>query len=222
MQVLEREHDRLRARARREPTRSAPPIACGAVPPARVSSRAPRAAECRPAARAEARTRPGRDRSAEECSQGRPGAARRASRAAEPLAAPFGDRVQRRILQQLRRRPFDPGVRRLAELRAKLLDEPRLADAGLADDEHELALASRAPAPSAGARGRAPPRARRAGVRARAPTRRAAARAHDAKERHRLGHAFERMRAAVLGDKQPGGLPLNGRGDEHEPGSAAA
>ncbi len=60
---------------------------------------------------------------------------------AETLASPFGDRVQRRILQQLRRRKFGPGVRHLAEPGVELLDEPRLADAGLADDLHELALA---------------------------------------------------------------------------------
>ena len=65
----------------------------------------------------------------------------------EPLAAPFGERVQRRVLQELRRRPFDKGVRRLAEPQAKLLDEARLADARLADDERELALASRRPLP---------------------------------------------------------------------------
>ena len=67
---------------------------------------------------------------------------------AEALAAPFGDRVQRRILQELRRRQFDQGVRRLAERRAKLLDEARLADAGLADDERELALAFARPLPA--------------------------------------------------------------------------
>ena len=90
---------------------------------------------------------------------------------AEALAAPFGDRVQRRILQQLRRRPFDPGVRRLAELRAKLLDEARLADAGFADDQRRAGPRLCAPAPSAGARGRAPPRARRAASASRAPKR---------------------------------------------------
>ena len=67
---------------------------------------------------------------------------------AEALAAPFGDRVQRRILQELRRRQFDKGVGRLAERRAKLLHEARLADAGFADDEHELARASARPLPA--------------------------------------------------------------------------
>ena len=60
---------------------------------------------------------------------------------AEALAAPFGDRMQGRVLQQLRRRPLDPGVRRLAEAAVKLLDQPGLAQARLADDQRELALA---------------------------------------------------------------------------------
>ena len=34
--------------------------------------------------------------------------------AAEALAAPFGDRMQRRVLQQLRAAPFHPGMRRVA------------------------------------------------------------------------------------------------------------
>jgi hypothetical protein len=60
---------------------------------------------------------------------------------AEPLAAPFGERMQGRVLQELRRGPFDPGVRRLPETGAKLLDEPRFADPRLADDQRELAFA---------------------------------------------------------------------------------
>ena len=46
----------------------------------------------------------------------------------------------------------------------------------------------------------------------------AAARPYDAVERHRLGHALEVMRAPVLGDEQPGRLPLHARGDEDRPG----
>ena len=49
--------------------------------------------------------------------------------------------MQRRVLQKLRGAPFDPGVRRLREPRVELLDEPRLAQAGFADDQHELAFA---------------------------------------------------------------------------------
>ena len=41
---------------------------------------------------------------------------------AKTLPAPFGDRVQRRVLQKLRGAPFDPGVRRFREPRVELLD----------------------------------------------------------------------------------------------------
>src|SRR5271157_3429667 len=60
---------------------------------------------------------------------------------AKPLPAPFGDWVERRVLQKLRGAPFDPGVRRFREPRVELLDETRLAEAGLAYDQHELAFA---------------------------------------------------------------------------------
>ena len=68
---------------------------------------------------------------------------------AEALAAPFDDRVQGRVLQELRRREFDKGVGRLPKRRAKLLDQTRLADAGFADDERELARAAARPLPAA-------------------------------------------------------------------------
>ena len=69
---------------------------------------------------------------------------------AEALAAPFGDRVQRRILQQLRRRPLDPGVRRLAQAAMKLLHQPGLAQTRLADDQRQLALALAGAIPASG------------------------------------------------------------------------
>src|SRR5271169_4294164 len=62
-------------------------------------------------------------------------------RAAEPLATPLGDRMQRRVLQQLRGTPFGPSVWRIDQPRVELLDQARLAEAGLADDLDELALA---------------------------------------------------------------------------------
>src|SRR5271157_2165300 len=68
---------------------------------------------------------------------------------AKTLPAPFGDWMQRRILQELRGAPFDPGVRRLREPRMELLDETRLAKAGLAYDQHELALAYASALPAA-------------------------------------------------------------------------
>ncbi len=134
--------------------------------------------------------------------------------AAETLAAPFGDRVQRRILQQLRRREFDPGVRRLAELQAKLLDEARLADAGLADNQRELALASRRPlpAPAQEVELLLAPDQRRQRAGAEAPP---AARAHDPVERDRRRRAFELVRPALLDDEKTGDLPMHVRRDEH-------
>jgi hypothetical protein len=47
--------------------------------------------------------------------------------AAEPQAAPFGDRMQRRVLQKLRAAPFDPGVRRVGEPHMKFLDQAGFA-----------------------------------------------------------------------------------------------
>ena len=85
-------------------------------------------------------------------------------------------------------------MRRLAEPQAKLLDEARLADAGLADNQRELALASHRPlpAPAQEVELLLAPDERSKGAGAEAP---AAARAHDAKEVDRLGDALELMRA---------------------------
>ena len=137
--------------------------------------------------------------------------------AAETQSAPFGDRMQRRVLQELRGGPFDPGVRRLGEFCAELLDQARLADAGLADDLDELTLAFERPRPAALEEGKLVLAAdeRRQGARPAAPA--AAARSHDAIERDRRRHALEVMRALVFGDEKPGCLPLHARGDEHRP-----
>ena len=57
--------------------------------------------------------------------------------------------MERRVLQELRRAPFDPGVRRLRETRMELLDKPRLAEPGFSHEEHELAFACPSALPSA-------------------------------------------------------------------------
>ena len=76
--------------------------------------------------------------------------------------------------------------------------------------------------PSAGLRVRAPPRARR-GASARARRRAGRRRSRERfVKRHWLQHAFERMCAAVLRDKQSSGLPLHVRRDEHRPGFGRA
>ena len=115
VQVLEGEHGRLRSRPRENPGRHRRQL-----PAAQLLWR-----EFRCAVLWQRGRRPGGasrgaysvgsrpisrnvcSRSARRCSAG--------SIRAEALAAPFGDRVQGRILQELRGRPFDPGVRRLAE-----------------------------------------------------------------------------------------------------------
>ena len=100
----------------------------------------------------------------------------------------------------------------------ELLHQPRLAEARLADDLNELALAGLARAPSAACMSASSSSRPTNGVSARgaaAPS--AAARPHDAIERHRRRHALELMGALVLGDEQPGRLPLHARGDEHRP-----
>ena len=134
---------------------------------------------------------------------------------AKAQSAPFGERVQGRVLQELRGGPFDPSVRRLGEFRAKLLDQTRLADAWLADDLDELTLAFERARPAAHEKAELvlAPDERRQGARPAAPA--AAARAHDAIEHDRGRHALEVMRALVLGDEQPGRLALHARRDEH-------
>ena len=106
-------------------------------------------------------------------------------------------------------------MRRLAEPGAKLLDQPRLAHARLADDQRQLTLAfARAlPAPGEKIELLLASNERRQRPRAAAPAR--AARANDAIECRRLGRAFQRMRAAILGDEQARDLTLNAGGDQH-------
>ena len=203
MQILDREHDRLRARPRQEPGKNRRQL-----PAAQFLRRE--------------RQRPlGRERNVDERRQQRNIFRRvefdlrerrfevgeapfgRRFDAAEPLPPPVGDRMKRRILQELRRAPLDPCVRRIGEACAEFLDQARLAEARLADDHDELALApARAvPAPeqhrhlvlAADERRQRPLAGPAAG----------AARAHDAKERRRFGRAFERMRAASSAMNRP-------------------
>ena len=91
----------------------------------------------------------------------------------------------------------------------EFLDQPRLAEARLADDLHELPLAGpRAlPAPQQHRDLFVAADQRRQRALPGAPS--AAARAHDPIELRRLGHALQRLRAAILGDEQPGDLPLH-------------
>ena len=139
---------------------------------------------------------------------------RRNLRPAEPEPSPLGERMQRRVLQQLRGGPLDPGVRRLAEPGAKLLDEPRLAEARLADDLDELAFAAARPLEAPHQERQVVLAADERRERARPAASSGAARAHNSVERDRRRHALERMRALVLGDEEARDLPLHGGGDE--------
>jgi hypothetical protein len=67
---------------------------------------------------------------------------------AETLAAPFGDRMKRCVLQQLRATPLDPGVRHIAQPDAEFLDQAGLAESRLADDQHQLSVACPRPVPA--------------------------------------------------------------------------
>ena len=116
VQVLEGEHRRLRPRARQNPRRHRRQLSAAQLLGREFGGAILGERGCRRAARA------GRifgwveaDQPQRVLEVGQALFSGRV-RAAETLAAPFGDRMQRRILQQLRRRPLDPGVRRLAEL----------------------------------------------------------------------------------------------------------
>src|ERR1700722_12196825 len=110
----------------------------------------------------------------------------------------------------------------LSEPGAKLLDQPRLAEAGLADDQRELPLAAARALPAAHKDveflGAADQRRRRA--RAASPA--AAAGAHDAVEVRLLSHAFQFMLALVLGDEQARDLPVHAARDPYFSGRGGA
>ena len=123
--------------------------------------------------------------------------------------------MQRRILQELRRTPFDPRVWHIAELRSKLFDQPGLADAGLADNQHELPFARAGAFPAAGQDAdvlfAADERREKPGALSAA----SATHAQYPIERLWSRDALEIVRALVLNDEQPGDLPLDGASDQH-------
>ena len=103
-------------------------------------------------------------------------------------------------------------MRRLAELQAKLLDEPRLADAGFADDLDELPLAFRRPFPTSEQEVElllAPDEwSQRASAEATG-----AACAHNAIETDRLRDPLDFAGALLLDDEEPDDLALDVHGD---------
>ena len=93
----------------------------------------------------------------------------------------------------------------------KFLDQARLAESRLADDQHQLAVALPRPLPAPHQHGDflVATDERREMALPRAAS--AAARPHEPEQRHRLRHALEFMAAALLGDEQTGDLALHPR-----------
>ena len=110
-----------------------------------------------------------------------------------------------------------------AEPRAELLDEPRLADAGLADDEHELALACPRALPAAREQAELLLATDERRQRPRAAPSAAAARAHDA-DRARPAPATPLSSRAPLSSatKRPATWRCTSAVTSTEPGSATA
>ncbi len=171
LQILEGEHDRLRARPRQysgDDRRQ--------LPPAHLFRRL-----CRRASRRQWDTHQRREQrrifgrvevdEAEGVFEIRQALLGREIRV-ESLASPFSDRMKRSVLQELRRRPFDECVRRLAQSRVELLQEPRLAETGLADDQRELPVARPRALPAAREKAQLLVAADVNGVSVRAPLRR--------------------------------------------------
>ena len=79
-------------RPRQNTMPSPPRVAVAAIPPARISPRAPRAAEYRPAARSGARIRPGRGRPDAQCSRGLRGGLQRQRRRRQSAVRPHSAR----------------------------------------------------------------------------------------------------------------------------------
>ena len=128
---------------------------------------------------------------------------------AKTLPAPFGDWMQRRVLQELRGAPLDPSVRRLGEPRVELLDQPRFAEPRFAHDQHELAFARPSALPATRQQAQFLLTADERRERAHAAPSAAAAGANDAKKLNRLRHALEFARALLLRHKEPGDLALD-------------
>jgi hypothetical protein len=106
-------------------------------------------------------------------------------------------------------------VRDIAEARSKLLDQPGLADAWLANDEQKLPFAGAGPFPPAGEHVKVILASDELRDNSRAGSAAAATWAHDAIERDRKRNSLKFMRALVLNDEEPSDLPLDVRGDQN-------
>ena len=106
----------------------------------------------------------------------------------------------------------------------QLVDEPRLPDSRLAEDDDVLPLAVLRPLPAIDERRQldvAADEARQASRRDIEPAAHPA-RLHDAVERHRLAHALQHLRPAVLDHEHPGDQALRRGGDHHRVGLGRA
>src|SRR5262249_8683058 len=112
-------------------------------------------------------------------------------------AAPLGNRMQRRVLQELRAAPFDPRVRCVAQSSMEFLDQSRLTQTRLADDHHQLAVALLRPLPATHQHRDFFLTANERREMALACPASAPARPYKLEQRYRLGHAFEFMDAAL-------------------------
>ena len=170
MHVFERQHYRLRPRACHHPIGQ-----CGQLPAPQFLRRQTRRTFRRQRNIEQRREQRGVLRRVEldlrqRVLQVREALLRRHVGAAETLAAPFGDRMQRRVLQKLRAAPFDPGVRRVAQPGMKFFDQARLPSPGSptistswpspcrARSQRRISIAISSSRPTSGVRWRCPAR----------------------------------------------------------------
>ena len=106
-------------------------------------------------------------------------------------------------------------MRGLAKPGAKLFDEPGLANSGLAADQHKLTFARPDALPAPGENDEVLLAPDEGGEDPGAGPAAPAADAQNAIEGRWRGHALELMRALVLGNEQPGDLPLDCRSHQH-------
>ena len=217
MQILEGEHRRLRPRARHNPGRHRRQLPAAQFLGRQLRPAVLAAAECRPAARARAHIRPRRGRSAPECSRGRRDALRRSRRRRRSAVCPIRRAGAEACSAGAARRSIRPRCAASRQFCAKFLDQARLADAGLADDLHELALAFERARPAAHQQRKLVLAAdeRRQGARPAAPA--AAARPHDAIERDWLGTPLRSCAPLSSTTKSPAVCRCTPRCDEHRP-----
>src|SRR6516165_4114462 len=116
--------------------------------------------------------------------------------------------MQRRVLEELRAAPFDPGVRCLTQASMKLLDQARLTKAWFADNRYQLSIALPRALPASHEHGEFFFAAYKRCEMALPGSASTATRPNDPVQRHRLRHPLEFMAAALLGDEQPGDLAL--------------